>query len=227
MARRASRRTDRRAESDGLTRERIVAAAIAILDADGEAALTFRALAEALETGAGAIYWHVANKDELLAAAAESVIASVLDIKKKKPLDMIRAISLALFDAIDASPWVGTELSRQAGQGAMLPIYERFGAQLAALGVPAKSLFYVASTLVNYVIGVASQNAALARSAHARRTGGRDAVLGAAADRWQALDPVAYPVVHEMAAQLRDHDDREQFLAGVELILAGIETLRR
>jgi hypothetical protein len=29
-----------------------------------------------------------------------------------------------------------------------------------------------------------------------------------------------------MATQLRDHDDREQFLAGVDLILAGIGTVR-
>jgi hypothetical protein len=28
-----------------------------------------------------------------------------------------------------------------------------------------------------------------------------------------------------VATQLRDHDDREQFLAGIDLILAGITTL--
>jgi hypothetical protein len=28
--------------------------------------------------------------------------------------------------------------------------------------------------------------------------------------------------VHQVAAQLREHDDREQFLAGIDLILAGI-----
>jgi len=29
-----------------------------------------------------------------------------------------------------------------------------------------------------------------------------------------------------MAAQLPEHDDREQFLAGIDLILAGIGTVR-
>jgi hypothetical protein len=33
--------------------------------------------------------------------------------------------------------------------------------------------------------------------------------------------------VHRAATQLRDHDDRAQFLAGVNLILAGIEAVRR
>jgi hypothetical protein len=29
-----------------------------------------------------------------------------------------------------------------------------------------------------------------------------------------------------VAAQLPEHDDREQFLAGIDLILAGMETVR-
>jgi hypothetical protein len=32
--------------------------------------------------------------------------------------------------------------------------------------------------------------------------------------------------MHQMATQLREHDDREQFLAGIDLILAGITTVR-
>jgi hypothetical protein len=31
-----------------------------------------------------------------------------------------------------------------------------------------------------------------------------------------------YPFTRSVAAQLRAHDDREEFLAGIDLILAGI-----
>ena len=41
-----------------------------------------------------------------------------------------------------------------------------------------------------------------------------------------ALDPARYPFVRQMATQLRDHDDRAQFLAGIDFILAGIGTVR-
>src|ERR1700761_4054738 len=68
-----TQRPERR--TDALSKERIVEAAIAILDADGDAALTFRALATRLATGSGALYWHVADKNDLLAAAAADVIA--------------------------------------------------------------------------------------------------------------------------------------------------------
>src|SRR6201995_3799497 len=71
-----TQRTERR--TDALSKERIVEAAIEILDADGESALTFRALAARLATGSGAIYWHVADKRALLAAAADQVVAGVM-----------------------------------------------------------------------------------------------------------------------------------------------------
>jgi hypothetical protein len=39
--------------------------------------------------------------------------------------------------------------------------------------------------------------------------------------------PRQVPLVHKAATHLREHDDRDQFLAGVDLILAGIETIDR
>ncbi len=53
----------------------------------------------------------------------------------------------------------------------------------------------------------------------------RETFLGLLADQWAHLDPAEYPFVRHVAAQLADHDDREQFLAGVDLFLAGIATL--
>lgn len=199
-------------------------AAIQILDADGESALTFRALAARLATGSGAIYWHIANKDDLLAAATDDVIARVVtDVPSGAgPQEAVRAIALGIFDAIDAHPWVGHQLSRMPWLAAMPQIFEGIGGQLQALGVSEDAWFDSASALVNYILGVAGQNAANSR-AHAHGTD-RTAFLGAVADQWTRLDPARYPFVHRVAGQLADHDDREQFLAGIDLILAGLRT---
>jgi AcrR family transcriptional regulator len=217
---RAERRTD------ALSKERIVAAAIEILDTDGESALTFRALTARLATGAGAIYWHVANKNELLAATTDDVIARVMTgvVGGAEPREAIRAIALGVFDAIDAHPWVGAQLSREPWQSAVLQVFESVGGQLQALGVPGRAQFDCASALVNYVLGLAGQYAAADRLL-ARETD-RSAFLATVAARWARLDPAAYPFMRQMAAQLRGHDDREQFLAGIDLILAGIGTAR-
>lgn len=57
------RRSARRAP---LTREAIVDAALAVLDREGLDAVSMRRVAQELGTGAGSLYWHVANKEELL-----------------------------------------------------------------------------------------------------------------------------------------------------------------
>jgi AcrR family transcriptional regulator len=219
-----AQRAERR--SDALSRERIIAAAIEILDAGGESALTFRALAARLATGSGAIYHHVADKNDLLAATADSVIAGVLTgvVSGAEPRDVIRAIALGVFDAIDAHPWVGAQLSREPWQSAMLLILEGAGSQLQALGVPERAQFDCASALVSYILGLAGQYAAGARLLP--RDADRTAFLGAVAARWARLDPAEYPFVRQVAAQLPGHDDRDQFLAGIDLILTGIVAVR-
>lgn len=217
-------RTERR--TDALSKERIVEAAIAILDTDGESALTFRALAARLATGSGAIYWHVADKNELLAAATGEVIARAMAgvVGGAEPQQAIRAIALSVFDTIDAHPWIGAELARQPSQPAMLQIAEGIGSHLQALGVPERAEFDAWSALVNYILGVAGQNAANARLAPPDTD--RSTFLANATARWAQLYPAKDAFVHRIAARLRDHDDREQFLAGIDLILAGIATLR-
>ena len=52
--------------SRGLSRERIVAAAVELADADGLGALSMARLAERLGCGTMSLYRHVANKDELV-----------------------------------------------------------------------------------------------------------------------------------------------------------------
>jgi AcrR family transcriptional regulator len=213
--------------TDGLTRELIIQAATELLDDGGERALTLRALTVRLSTGYGAIYHHVADKGDLLATATDDVITRVLSdtITDTDPRENLRRLALGLFDAIDAHPWVGAELSRQPWRPALLDFYESIGRLLDALAVPERERFDAAGTLVNYVLGVAAQNAA-----NARRLTGRDmdraAFLDTTAARWAELDPVRYPFVHATATRLREHDDRDQFLAGVDIFLAGIAALR-
>lgn len=220
-ARRAPRRTD------ALTRELIVEAATRILDSEGEDALTLRALTVRLSTGYGALYHHVANKGDLLAAAADDVIARAMAGTEAdaEPREALRAVALSLFDTVIAHPWIGAQLSREPWRPALLDVYESVGEHLEALGVPDHALLDAAGALVNYILGVAGQNAANARA----RTGDldREAALTAVADHWAQLDPASYPRLHKAAAHLREHDDRRQFLAGVDLFLAGIETVHR
>ncbi len=59
---------DRAGRRTGLERDDIVAAALELVERDGPAALTMRRLAAELDVGTPTIYWHVASRDELIAA---------------------------------------------------------------------------------------------------------------------------------------------------------------
>jgi hypothetical protein len=106
----------------------------------------------------------------------------------------------------------------------MVHIFEGVGAQLQALGVAEGAQFYSASALVSYLLGLAAQYAAVMQLVP--RETDRSAFLAAIASRWAQHDPAKFPFVHQIAAQLPEHDDREQFLAGIDLFLAGIDAAR-
>lgn len=216
---------------DALTREGIVEASIALLDSAGVSGLTFRALAERLATGPGAIYWHIDDKNDLLTAACDAVVARSLAALASggTPRAHIRAVALAMFDAIDARPWLGTALTQAAGQLPVVRILEPLGQQVRALGVVRhKAQWTAANALLSYILGVAGQNAANAQAHRAPSgQGDRAGLLAEVAAAWSALDPVDYPFTRSLAGQLREHDDREDFLAGIDLILAGLAATPR
>jgi len=219
---RATRGSERR--EDALSRERIVDAAIELLDRVGEDGLTFRALAVRLATGAGAIYWHIASKSELLVAAGDAVVARAMPsaLAFPTPHAEIRRIAVSLFEAIDAHPWVGAQLAFAPWQTALLQIFERIGRQVQALGAPRGAQFTATSTLVSYILGVSVQNAANARRFDPAVD--RAEFLESVSTRWEELDADAYPFTRSVAVQLREHDDLAEFLAGIDFILAGISS---
>lgn len=213
--------------ADSLTRETIIDAAIDLLDTAGEGGLTFRALAARLATGAGAIYWHVADKDDLFTAASDAIVARAMDavLQCETPQAGIRAVALAMFEAMDAHPWLGSALSRAPGQLPTVRILERLGRQVDALGVPQDQQWLAACTLLNYLLGVSGQNAAnaaIAREKGLERAHFLDTMAGA----WSRLDAQAFPFARKVAGQLRTHDDREDFLTGIDLIVHGMQALQ-
>lgn len=60
-----------------LTRERIVHAAVEILDSEGQSGLTIRKLAARLNAGATSLYWHVETRDDVLELALDSVLGEI------------------------------------------------------------------------------------------------------------------------------------------------------
>jgi hypothetical protein len=77
-----------------------------------------------------------------------------------------------------------------------------------------------------YILGVSRQNAASGQPARTRGLDGPE-FLEAVSTASSQLDPKEYPFARRIAAHILDHDDRVDFLAGTDLILGGIDSLRR
>jgi len=206
-----------------LSRDTIIDAAIALLDSSGESGLTFRALAAKLATGAGAIYWHVADKHALFMAASDVIMARAIGVSlpDATPRQNIQTLALAVFEAMDQHPWLGSALSQAPGQLPTVRLLERLGRQVAALGVPAGQQWVAACTLLNYLLGVGGQNAANASIARVQDLE-RMHFLETLSAAWSQLDAQEYPFTRSVAAKLREHDDRADFLAGIDLIVQGM-----
>jgi AcrR family transcriptional regulator len=219
---RKAHRNQRRAES--LSRDRIIEASIELLDGSGESGLTFRALSERLATGPGAIYWHIANKSDLMGAACDAIVARTMnEIIVTTPEATIRAVAIGLFDVIAEHPWVGSAITSSPGLSPIVRILERVGRQIRALGVPDEQQWASVGALMSYILGVSRQNAANGQLA---RTLGLDRsdFLEAVSTAWSQLDAKEYPFARSVARQIRDHDDRIDYLAGIDLILSGIKS---
>ena len=133
----------------------VVDAATTLLDSYGIADLTMRRLARELNVSPGALYWHFANKQELLGAVADRILEPVDDAAGDWH-DRITLICGRLRDAL-LSHTDGAELvsaSFAAGQSeAMARVLAHLAAASADAGVEPVHAELAARTVVYYVLG--------------------------------------------------------------------------
>jgi TetR/AcrR family tetracycline transcriptional repressor len=133
----------------------VVEAATTLLDDYGIADLTMRRLARELDVSPGALYWHFANKQQLLGAVTDRILESVVDVPGNWR-DRVTAVCRALRDAL-LSHTDGAELasaSFAAGQSeAMSRALEWLGDAAIEAGIDAPNADLAARTVVYYVLG--------------------------------------------------------------------------
>lgn len=135
----------------------VVAAATTILDNYGIADLTMRRLARELNISPGALYWHFANKQQLLGAVADRVLTpACVDPGPGSWQWRIQLVCERLRDAL-LSHTDGAELvsaSLAAGQSqAAAGIVARLTESVVAAGVDPDQAVLAARTVVYYVLG--------------------------------------------------------------------------
>lgn len=135
----------------------VVEAATAILDSYGIADLTMRRLARELEVSPGALYWHFANKQELLGAIADRILEPALAERpgaswRDRIVDGCGHLRNALLSHTDGAELVSASLA--AGQTRVAAdLLVRLADAAAEAGVDDAHAELAARTVVYYVLG--------------------------------------------------------------------------
>ncbi|GAB5906066.1 TetR family transcriptional regulator [Mycobacteroides chelonae] len=141
-----------------LNRSDLVRRATAILDDYGIADLTMRRLARELDIAPSALYWHFANKQQLLGAVADHVLAPLAetDCRDVPWQQRIEFLCAALRDAL-LSHKDGAELvsaSFASGQTShMITVVNRLAEAAVTSGLSAVPAALAARSIVYYVLG--------------------------------------------------------------------------
>ncbi|WP_166352677.1 TetR/AcrR family transcriptional regulator C-terminal domain-containing protein [Phytoactinopolyspora limicola] len=203
-----------------LTRERIVEAAIDILDRDGASALTMRRVAERLHVAAPSLYWHVKTKDDILDLAVDHVFAEIdtgTPTAEKPWRHRIEDLALAWRSTLIRHPWVAPVAAARPSLGPnFLDRMETLQATLHQAGFTGADLSAATWLLYNQIVGSASTESTLDISDHDRELGQQ--LLQDQADRYPTLAQQRY----------LDHEDwHADFTTGLRYLLDGLQAQLR
>ena len=207
-----------------LSRERVLAAAVALADADGIEALSMRKLAKELGVEAMSLYNHVANKEDVLDGIVEVALAEiVLPTRNTDWKTGVRGIAISAHETLLRHSWAsGLWMGQKPG-----PARLRYGDSLLGCfrnaGFSKDLTFHAYHIIESYVLGYTGL------------------VLGYRAVDVKQFEDVAagfvrgdfaadYPHFTEHALQHMEpepgQDDVSGYQLGLDLILDSLERLR-
>jgi AcrR family transcriptional regulator len=207
-----------------LSTARVLQAAVALADEAGLEAFSMRGLAQELGVVPMALYKHVANKDELLDGMVDIVFSEIEipseDLNWRSAMQR-RAVSTR--KALQRHSWaIGMMESRHPGP-ANLRNHNAVMGCLRKAGFSFEMAIHAYSVQDAYIYGFALQERDLAFESP-------DSAGQAAQRRAETIaEPENYPYLVEIATKLPEagYDKAIEFAWGLDLILDGLERLRR
>lgn len=202
----------------------IAATALEIVDGAGLGGLSMRSLAAALGTGPMTLYNYVRDRGALEELVAEAVIA---DVKVPEPSDDwradTRAIAMAMWESMRRHPnAVPLVLTRRTVSASSYLAADRLIAALRRAGLADVDLLAAFRAVLGLVMGSAQVELAGPQAG-----GERDREQIAVAARIGGLAGTHYPHIAALAETSQQSTAVADFERGLDILLAGIESLGR
>ena len=206
-----------------LTRERVIQAALSVADSGGLGSLTIRSLAKELGAKPMSVYYHVANKDDILAALVDIVFSEIqLPVPGGDWRSEMRKRASSAREVLGRHRWaIGLLESRTDPGPANLRHHDTVIATLQTAGFSAELIAHAYALIDSYVYGSALQEAALPFQGPERDGDVMKSIM-------EQMPADEYPHLVHMATSyyLRPgYDFGDEFGFGLDLILDGIERM--
>ncbi|MEV4106091.1 TetR/AcrR family transcriptional regulator C-terminal domain-containing protein [Nonomuraea sp. NPDC049695] len=202
--------------TEPLSRGRIVAAAIDLIEREGADAVSMRRIAAELGVGVMSLYNHVPNKDALLNGVAEAVLSEIefTDDPDAHWTDRVRTQARAFRQIAHDHPRstmlvVSRQLHSTAG---LLPV-ERALATLRSAGFDGADAVRMLRMFIAYIVGSLLREVGVTPTfapVHNRLV------------KAESVDPALFPEVSSLAPLLDQCDHEAEFEFGLELLIQAI-----
>jgi AcrR family transcriptional regulator len=207
-----------------LSKERVLRAAITLADAGGIESLSMRKLAQKLGVEAMSLYYHVANKDEILDGMVD-IVFSEIDLSSSRAdwKTAMRRRSISMRDVLATHPWATVMMQSRVNPGpALLRHHDSVIGTLRESGFSVEMAAHAFSAMDAYIYGFAMQEETLPFDTPEE--------VAAIAQSFLEQFPVdEYPHLAELTIEhilQPGYDYGDEFEFGLDLVLDGLETLR-
>ena len=208
-----------------LTRERVVAEALAVISADGVDALSMRALAARLGVVPGALYRHVRNKEQLCDLVVDGVLAEV-DCQAGRALGwtgQVKVLAHRLRAVLEGHPGIAGLLKTRDPIGPhSLALAEAFLAPLRAAGLPDRETALAFSLIYDYTLGFALSDRTTVNEQRVQDTATRQQLHAF----FRSLPADRFPALAALGEHIWADNRDERFTASLDTLLRGIQAAR-
>lgn len=202
-----------------LSRELVLDTAVKLADRGGLESLSMRKLGQELGVEAMALYYHFANKDEVIDGIVDLVFSEVdLPASGADWKTAMRQRAISLRDALLRHRWaIGLMESRRKPGPASLRHHDAVIGSLRSAGLDLPTIAHAYSLLDSYIYGFALFMANLPFEPS-------EEVAELGQDTLRAFPIGAYPnLVAYVAAMRPDYDYGDEFEYGLDLVLDGLQ----
>ena len=222
----------RKATRQPLSRERVLAAAVALADGHGIQALTMRRLAVDLGVEAMSLYYHLPDKETLLDGVAETVVgeitAAVEPLTGGSWREVLRRQFLAAREVMLRHPWApGLLGTRRSIPAAVVGYYDGILGTLVGGGFSYHLAHRALHAFGSMPLGFAQEVFSPAAAGGSMDVEATEAELAALAQRLPHLTAMVAAEVHAAAEEaLGWCDSQVEFEFTLDLLLDGLDRLR-